>query len=69
MITTYCFFIIQTRPVVKKSSAAGSHAKQVKQDLSKEEDKPGKTVGRASGSSSGDIYLLIYPRWPTNRSC
>lgn len=52
--------------MVKKTSAAGSHAKQAKPDLAKEDDKPGKNVGRASsGSSSGDIYLVI-PRCLTD---
>ncbi|KAK6146688.1 hypothetical protein DH2020_020557 [Rehmannia glutinosa] len=45
----------EVRPVVKRSAAAGSLAKQAKQDLSKDEDKSGKAVGRTSGSSSAEI--------------
>ncbi|KAL0446701.1 UNVERIFIED_CONTAM: THO complex subunit [Sesamum latifolium] len=41
----------QTRPVVKRSAAAGSLAKQAKQDLAKEDDKSGKAVGRAAAPS------------------
>lgn len=40
---------------MKRSSAAGSLAKQAKLDLAKDDDKSGKAVGRTSGSSSGEI--------------
>ncbi|XP_057777651.1 THO complex subunit 2 [Salvia miltiorrhiza] len=42
----------ETRPVVKRSSAAGSLAKQAKPDLAKEDDKPLKNVGRVSGNAA-----------------
>lgn len=51
---------LQTRPVVKRSSAAGSLDKPAKTDPAKEDDKPIKNVGRASGSSSSDICVYIY---------
>lgn len=44
---------------MKRSSAAGSIAKQAKLDLAKEDDKSGKAVGRTSGSSSGEICSTI----------
>lgn len=44
--------------MVKRSSAAGSLAKQAKLDLAKDDDKSGKAVGRTSGSSSGDRDLF-----------
>ncbi|KAH6773938.1 THO2 [Perilla frutescens var. frutescens] len=42
----------ETRPVVKRSSAAGTLAKQARLDLAKEDDKSGKAVGRASGNAA-----------------
>ncbi|KAL1568656.1 THO complex subunit 2 [Salvia divinorum] len=42
----------ETRPVVKRSSAAGSLAKPAKTDPAKEDDKPIKNVGRASGNAA-----------------
>lgn len=53
---------------MKRSSAAGSLAKHLKLDLAKEDDKSGKAVGRASGSSPVDIDKFI-PRWMTIWNC
>ncbi|GFP83587.1 THO complex subunit 2 [Phtheirospermum japonicum] len=43
--------LTQVRPMVKRSAVAGSVSKQAKQDAAKDEDKPGKAVGRTSSSS------------------
>ncbi|KAL0296552.1 UNVERIFIED_CONTAM: THO complex subunit [Sesamum radiatum] len=48
----------EARPVVKRSAAAGSLAKQAKQDLAKEDDKSGKAVGRTAASSSGNAATI-----------
>ncbi|KAL0409045.1 UNVERIFIED_CONTAM: THO complex subunit [Sesamum radiatum] len=48
----------EVRPMVKRSAAAGSLAKQAKQDLAKEDDKSGKAVGRAAAPSSGNAATI-----------
>ncbi|KAK4423361.1 THO complex subunit [Sesamum alatum] len=53
-VTTKTSVEPEARPTVKRSAAAGSLAKQAKQDLAKEDDKSGKAVGRTAASSSGN---------------
>ncbi|XP_042021570.1 THO complex subunit 2-like [Salvia splendens] len=49
----------ETRPVVKRSSAAGSLAKPAKTDPAKEDDKPIKNVGRASGNATSTASAKV----------
>ncbi|KAL8520815.1 hypothetical protein ACS0TY_011389 [Phlomoides rotata] len=57
----------EARPGVKRSSAAGSLAKQAKLDLAKDDDKSGKAVGRTSGSS-GNAAIIASSAKATNSS-
>ncbi|KAG8382675.1 hypothetical protein BUALT_Bualt05G0101900 [Buddleja alternifolia] len=58
----------EARPMVKRSAAIGSHAKQAKQDLAKDDGKSGKVVGRTSGSSSGNVSTIAASAKVTNSS-
>ncbi|XP_047974285.1 THO complex subunit 2 isoform X2 [Salvia hispanica] len=49
----------ETRPVVKRSSAAGSLDKPAKTDPAKEDDKPIKNVGRASGNATSTASAKV----------
>ncbi|KAL3635917.1 THO complex subunit 2 [Castilleja foliolosa] len=56
-VNTKAFMEPEVRPTVKRSTVAGSAAKQSKQDSAKDEDKPGKATGRTS-SSSGNATTI-----------